>query len=99
MFALNSNLSTALDTEQAKWNYKVKNLAGADVITLPAGRWCANDGVANNERGYWYVEVIVFNDKYCTVKAIPYTSEKKYFYLAKKADGIWQGWEKYTSVI
>lgn len=101
---LNSNLVSAKNeiakkSDKSALAYQVKNLNGADVVTLPAGRWCANDGIANGERGYWYVEVIEFNDKYCTIKVIPYTSDKKYFYLAKKVEGEWQGWEKYISTI
>lgn len=36
---------------------------------------------------------------YKTIKAYPYTSNKKYWYFVKMNNGVWQGWEKYTSAI
>ena len=75
------------------------DLGGADVCTLPAGRWCVGNAAANGEIGSWYVEVIVYDDYYRTVHAYPYISAKKYYYFAKMDHGVWQGWEKYTSVI
>lgn len=75
------------------------DLGGADVCTLPAGRWCVGNGAANGEIGSWYVEVIVYDDYYRTVHAYPYISAKKYYYFAKMDHGVWQGWEKYTSGI
>lgn len=75
------------------------DLGGADVCTLPAGRWCVGNAAANGEIGSWYVEVIEYDDYYRTVHAYPYISAKKYYYFAKMDRGVWQGWEKYTSAI
>lgn len=75
------------------------DLGGADVCTLPAGRWCANNGLANGELGYWYVDIVEFDSRYRTIHVYPYEAGKKYFYYAKMVDGVWLGWEKYNSVI
>ena len=75
------------------------DLGGADVCTLPAGRWCVGNAAANGEIGSWYVEVIVYDDYYRTVQAYPYISAKRYYYFAKMDHGAWQGWEKYASVM
>lgn len=93
------NTALALKANSADLKYQIKELNGQDLVTLPQGRWCANNGTANNELGYWYVEVVEFDNRYRTVTAHPYEGAKKYYYYAKMIEGIWQGWEKYTSVL
>ena len=94
---LNSDI--ALKANSSDLKYQIIDLEGADLVTLPAGRWCVNNGAANGESGGWFAEVIEFDDAYRTLFACPYDDSKKYFYRAKRVFGAWKGWEKYTSVI
>lgn len=89
------DLYTVLNTKQ---KYKIIDLKGADLITLPAGRWCVSNGLANNELGNWFCEVIEFDDAYKTFTACSYEKNKKYFYKGRKVLNEWLGWEKYTPV-
>ena len=90
------------NVRNTKQKYKVIDLKGADLITLPAGRWCVSNGSAGTDGsdiGNWFVEVIEFDESYRTLSAYPYESNKKYFYIGKCIHGIWTGWEKYTPVL
>lgn len=94
-----TNATVALKTNSIDLKYQIRELNGQDVIILPQGRWCANNGTANNELGYWYVEVVEFDSRYRTITVHPYEGSKNYFYYAKMIEGVWQGWEKYNSVL
>lgn len=74
------------------------DLKGADLITLPAGRWCVSNGLANYELGNWFCEVVEYDDAYKTFTACSYEKDKKYFYRGRKVLHEWLGWEKYTPV-
>ncbi len=98
--ALKANSSDLiLKANKSDLKYQIIDLEGADLVTLPAGRWCVNNGAANGESGGWFAEVIEFDDAYRTLFACPYDDSKKYFYRAKRVFGAWKGWEKYTSVL
>lgn len=94
-----TNATVTLKANSIDLKYQIRELNGQDVIILPQGRWCANNGTANNELGYWYVEVVEFDSRYRTITVHPYDGSKKYFYYAKMIEGVWQGWEKYNSVL
>lgn len=94
-----TNATVTLKTNSIDLKYQIRELNGQDVIILPQGRWCANNGTANNELGYWYVEVVEFDSRYRTITVHPYEGSKNYFYYAKMIEGVWQGWEKYNSVL
>lgn len=79
--------------------YQIIDMNGADAVAVPPGRWCANNTLVNGELGPWYIETVEFDSKYRTVTAYPYSGDKRYWYFAKMNNGVWQGWEKYTSVI
>lgn len=95
----NLNAAVTLKANSADLKYQIKELNGQDLVTLPQGHWCANNGTANNELGYWYVDVVEFDNRYRTVTAHPYEGAKNYYYYAKMIEGVWQGWEKYNSVL
>lgn len=95
----NLNTAVALKANSADLKYQIRELNGQDLVTLPQGHWCANNGTANNELGYWYVDVVEFDNRYRTVTAHPYEGAKNYYYYAKMIEGVWQGWEKYNSVL
>lgn len=79
--------------------YQIIDMAGADAVAIPPGRWCANNALVNGELGAWYVETVEFDNSYRTVTAYPYSGVKRYYYFAKMDHGVWQGWEKYVSAV
>lgn len=93
------NTAVTLKANSVDLKYQIKELNGQDLVTLPQGHWCANNGTANNELGYWYVDVMEFDNRYRTVTAHPYEGAKNYYYYAKMIEGVWQGWEKYNSIL
>ena len=95
---MGKELKGLLDVLNTKQKYIIIDLKGADLITLPAGRWCVSNGLANNELGNWFCEVIEFDDAYKTFTACSYEKNKKYFYKGRKVLNEWLGWEKYTPV-
>ena len=95
----NVNTAITLKANSSDLKYQIKELNGQDLVTLPQGRWCANNGTANNELGYWYVEVVEFDNRYRTITAHPYEGAKNYYYYAKMIEGVWQGWQKYNAVL
>lgn len=94
LYAVNRNLNNKADSK-----YQIIDLAGADLIALPLGRWAVNNGLAGGESGGWFAEVVQFDAAFISLLAIPYDGTKKYFYRAKKTYDVWRGWEKYTSVL
>lgn len=71
-----------------------------NVLNLPAGKYYVYgtvEDIAVPEPENFFCEVCEVDSSYKTIKLIPSSSGKPYFYLAKCVYGAWQGWEKYSS--
>jgi|GEM_PF-4983185 len=77
-------------------------MPSGDVLALDRGYYYAYPGCINlppdMDQAFWLsVNGVDNNNK--IIEAIPAGAGYKYFYKAKKINGTWLGWEKYTSVI
>lgn len=77
-------------------------MSSGDALALGRGYYYAYPSCINLppdiDQAFWLsVNEVDNNNK--IIEAIPAGGGYKYFYEAKKINGMWLGWEKYTSVI
>lgn len=75
-------------------------MQSSDILTLGRGLYYAYPSCSNlppvTGQAFWLsVNGVDNNNK--IVEATPAGASHKYFFKAKKIDGIWQGWDKYTA--
>jgi hypothetical protein len=82
---LNSNLS-----------YKI--MSSGNVLTLNRGFYYVYPSCINlppdTDQAFWF-SVNEIDDNNKIIEAVPAGAGYRYFYKAKKSEGVWQGWNKY----